>query len=90
VQWLAAIAGRPRLETSAPAGLAAIAAAGPTGRVLLVANLTAEPKTFGLAGFRQAAVLDAEALAAGGIPRPATTAGTVRLDAYAIWHGVDG
>jgi len=90
VQWLAAIAGRPRLATTSPDGLAAIAVAGPLGRELLVANLTPAPMTFNLVGFRRASVLDADALAEGGGPRLMATTGVVTLDSYAIWRALEG
>jgi hypothetical protein len=90
VQWLAALAGWPRLEATAPPGLAVIAAAGPAGRELLIANLTAEARTFGLSGIREANLLDVEALAGGNGSRTIAVSGAITLDAYAICRAIGG
>jgi hypothetical protein len=90
VRWLAALAGRQRLKTSAPAGIAALATIGAGGRVLLVANLTTAPKTLRLDGFREVSVLDVEALERGTEPRSVAATGSITLDAYAICHATGG
>ncbi len=85
IAWLAELAGRPRLEARAPEGLAVIAGDSVLGPILLLANVTAEPRTFSInASIEHASVLDVRALEQSHRPRDIACDGAVTLDAYAI------
>jgi hypothetical protein len=83
----AGLAGAAVLQTASsdPRALLAIAAEGPAGRELWLANLTPEIRSVRLAGLRPAGLAVMDIASDGGFAdRPAPTAGALDLDAYAV------